>query len=78
MQTFTPEDLLLYIYNETSPEQTANIKAALESDWVLRETFDTLITGQKLLDKVELSPRDEVIKRIMDQAEIAVNQEQSH
>ena len=31
MHNFTPEDLLLYLYNETSPARSAEIKAALES-----------------------------------------------
>lgn len=42
MHNFTPEDLLLYLYNETSPAQTAEIKAALETDWSLREKFEVI------------------------------------
>ena len=34
MHNFTQEDLLQYLYNETSPAQTAAIKAALKQTGV--------------------------------------------
>lgn len=37
MTNFTPEDLLMYLYKESSAEQTAAIETALEKDWTLRE-----------------------------------------
>jgi len=36
MTNFTPEDLLLYLYNETSAKQTEAIESALKKDWTLR------------------------------------------
>lgn len=42
MINFTPEELLLYLYNETSEEQTVAIKRALEQDWTLREKLAVL------------------------------------
>jgi len=50
MHNFTPEDLLQYLYNETSPAQTAQIKAALETDWSLREKFEVITSAQKRLE----------------------------
>ena len=40
MIKFTPEDLVRYLYNETSEQKTASIKAALQTDWNLRESYE--------------------------------------
>ena len=72
MHNFTPEDLLLYLYNETSPEQTAQIKAALESDWSLREKFEVITSAQKRLEALKMSPSKQTIDNILDYAEKAV------
>ena len=42
MTLFTPEDLLLYLYKESSPELTSAIDAALKEDWTLREKMQDL------------------------------------
>ena len=42
MNRFTSEDLLQYLYKETSVEKTVEIKTALETDWALREEFNQL------------------------------------
>ena len=78
MTIFNSEDLLQYLYNETSPNKAAAIKAALETDWSLRETFEMLVSGQKQLEDIKLSPRDEVLKSILAHAEKQVNQLHSH
>jgi hypothetical protein len=57
MTNFTPEDLLLYLYNETSVKQTAAIEAALEKDWTLREKLT-----------VTASPRTEVVLNVLNYA----------
>ncbi len=72
MHNFTPEDLLLYLYNETSTEQTAQIKAALESDWSLREKFEVITSAQKRLEALKMSPSKQTIDNILDYAEKAV------
>ena len=77
MHSFTPEDLLQYLYSETSTEKTAAIKAALESDWSLREKFEVISTGSKRLEKITLSPRKKTIDNILSYAEKAV-EELSH
>ena len=48
MQSFTPEDMLLYLYKETSPELTAAIEEALKKDWTLREKFDVSAHAHRL------------------------------
>lgn len=68
MTNFTPEDLLLYLYNETSAEQTTAIETALEKDWTLREKFNVLKTSMERLDKLTESPRTEVVLNVLNHA----------
>ena len=74
MQNFTPEDLLLYLYQETSPAQTAAIKAALENDWSLREKFEVITTAQSNLNTLKMSPSQQTIDNIWNYAEKAVGE----
>lgn len=68
MNNFTPEDLLLYLYNETSEDQTVAIRKALESDWTLREKLAVLKDSMKRLDTVVESPRTNVVLDILNYA----------
>jgi hypothetical protein len=68
MTNFTPEDLLLYLYNETSVKQTAEIEAALEKDWTLREKLTVLKASMQRLDKIVVSPRTEVVLNVLNHA----------
>ena len=72
MHNFTPEDLLQYLYNETSPAQTAEIKAALETDWSLREKFEVITSAQKRLEALKMSPSQQTVENILNYAEKAV------
>ena len=74
MHNFTPEDLLQYLYKETSQEQTAQIKAALESDWSLREKFEVITSAQKRLEALKMSPSQQTIDNILSYAEKAVTE----
>ncbi len=68
MTNFTPEDLLLYLYKETSSEKTEAITAALQRDWTLREKLEVLIASMKRLDKITQSPRTEVVLNVLNHA----------
>ena len=68
MRNFTPEDLLLYIYKESSPQLTDAIKQALQLDWTLREKFNVLKTATLRLDEIQQSPRTEAILNILNYA----------
>ena len=68
MRNFTPEDLLLYLYKESSPQLTAAITQALELDWTLREKFNVLKTSMLGLDKIQQSPRTEAVLNILNYA----------
>jgi hypothetical protein len=74
MHNFTQEDLLLYLYKETSPAQSAAIKAALENDWSLREKFQMITSAQQQLETIKMSPSQQTIDNILNYAEKAVSE----
>ena len=65
MKNFTPEDLVLYLYNETTPEKSLEITTAMEKDWTLREKFEVLKASIARLDKLIESPRTEVVLNVL-------------
>ena len=65
MPNFTPEDLLLYLYNETTSRQTAAIEKALKKDWTLREKLSVLKTSMQRLEKIKQTPRTEVVLNVL-------------
>ncbi len=75
MHNFTTEDLLQYLYKETSTEKTAAIGVALLSDWGLREKLETLKGTQTELNSVKLfSPRKQTLENILSYAEKSVEE----
>ena len=70
MHSFTLEDLVQYLYNETSQPKAAAIKTALETDWELREKYEVIAAAQKRLQTLRLvSPRKKAIDEILIYAE---------
>lgn len=65
MHHYTPEDLLLYLYNEASPDITAGIEEALKNDWTLREKLAVLKTSKERLNSIVEPPRTEVVLSIL-------------
>lgn len=65
---YTPENLLQYLYKESSAAETAAIEAALETDWTLREKFEVLRKAALQLEKLHYSPRRESILNILQYA----------
>ena len=68
MTIFTPEVLLLYLYNETTIKQTTAIEDALKKDWTLREKLSVLKTSMQRLDKITETPRTEVVLNVLNYA----------
>ncbi|HEX6192654.1 MAG TPA: hypothetical protein VFZ42_09825 [Chitinophagaceae bacterium] len=68
MTNFTPEDLLLYLYKESTPDQTNAIEEALKKDWTLREKLTVLKTSMQRLDKIVVAPRTEVVLNVLNYA----------
>lgn len=78
MTKFTPEELVQYLYNETSMQKTTAIENALETDWDLQESLEFLQTAQKNLEEINLSPRTEAVNRILQHSTKKVGQLHSH
>jgi hypothetical protein len=68
MSLFTQEDLLLYLYKETTPEQTVAITTALASDWTLMEQLNTLKSSTSFLDEELVAPRFEAVLNVLNYA----------
>jgi|GEM_PF-84249 len=68
MTNFTPEDLLLYLYKETSQDETKKIEEALAKDWTLREKLSVLKTSMQRLDKIVQAPRTQVVLNVINHA----------
>jgi hypothetical protein len=56
MTNFTPEDLLLYLYKETSLQQTAEIEQALAKDWALREKLNVFKGFDAKIGQISAGP----------------------
>ncbi len=65
MYSYTPEDLVLYLYNEMEAPRRVALEEALEMDWTLREKLDVLKTTLQRLDRTLEYPRTEVILNIL-------------
>jgi hypothetical protein len=68
MNLFTPEDLLEYYYQETSPERSLLIAEALQNNWALRQKYEVICQAATWLDKSVVSPRAEAVQAILDYA----------
>ncbi len=65
MYLFTPEDLLEYYYQETSPEKSNAIALALDNDWALQQKFDVICQAAERLDKSVRSPRQSSVQSVL-------------
>jgi hypothetical protein len=65
MHQFSPEDLISYLYKETSTQTTADINEALQKDWTLREKLSVLKTSMERLNSITESPRTEIILNVL-------------
>ena len=65
MHNYSPEELIQYLYKETTPETTAAIEQALQQDWTLREKLAVLKTSMERLNSISQSPRTETVLAIL-------------
>ncbi len=68
MINYTNEDLIQYLYQETSEEETKAIEKAIQTDWTLKEQFAALAGAKQDLDKLVKSPRHQSITAILNYA----------
>lgn len=62
---FTPEDLLQYLYKETTPEENIAIEKAMAEDWTLKEKFEVIKKAAQRLTKFTFSPRTESVLNVL-------------
>ena len=65
IKTFTQNDIIRFLYHETSEEENAEIESALLCDSELLEMYQELCLLTKQLDKIEIVPSEKVIKRVV-------------
>ncbi len=65
-KTFTQDELIRYIYRETSDQENNEIENALICDDVILEMYKKLKNTIKQLDKIEKSPSGQIIGKILD------------
>jgi len=68
MAYFKSEDLIQYLYQETSEAEKKAIEKALQTDWNLKEEFDALKATKQGLDTLVSSPRPQSIMAILNYA----------
>lgn len=75
---FTPEELIQYLYKETSPARTAQIEEVLQHDWTLREKLEVLRNTMQALDTPLESPRTEAVMNVLNYARESVSESVQH
>ncbi|MBL7700126.1 MAG: hypothetical protein JNK79_18310 [Chitinophagaceae bacterium] len=75
---FTPEELIQYLYKETSPARTAQIEEMLQNDWSLREKLEVLQNSMQILDTPLESPRTEAVINVLNYARETVTESVQH
>ncbi len=68
---FTQNDLMRYLYGETSREESQIIHALILTDSELYETYNQLLETKKEVDYISQNPSKNVIDKILQYAEIA-------
>ncbi|MBS1735007.1 MAG: hypothetical protein JSS98_00190 [Bacteroidetes bacterium] len=76
MTKITQEDLVRYLYKETSERKTVEITTALQTDYVLRESYNKLLATYQAMNEGKVSPRKEAVDYILKYA--AKKQSQLH
>ncbi len=64
-KNITQDNLIRYIYQETTAEETDLIEEALQSDWELKELYETLVEAKAELSKLQVSPSQKVVDKIL-------------
>ena len=64
-KTFTQNDLIRFIYRETTENEEQEIKRVLSLDSELQLQYRELLLARKTLDKSKLEPSQAAIDRIL-------------
>jgi len=69
MNLITTEDMIRFLYNEMTPDETLQMIAALTTNWKIKVQYEALKASMEELDSLIVAPRRQVIDRIMQYAE---------
>ncbi len=64
-QVFTQNDLLRFVYKESTTVEKAAIKKALSEDWMLKEAYIEIYEAYKALPKATFSPSTNCLNKIL-------------
>ncbi len=64
-KTYSTNDLILYLYNETQLEDNVFIQQSIDLDEKTGEEFSQLVAVHDLLDKVTFNPKQSSVDSIM-------------
>lgn len=65
IKTFTQNDVIRYVYQETSERETREIRKALLCDARLEEIYKEILSVKAELNKAQKNPSDKVINNIL-------------
>jgi len=68
IQTFTQDDLIRYLYHETTEKENREIDKALISDHELQKQYKELVAMKNQLDAVRVEPTEKCISNILNYA----------
>jgi hypothetical protein len=64
-QTFTINDLVRFLYHETSIQESMTLANELAENVILKEQFEDLLEGKSSLERGGFTPSSKVLKNIM-------------
>jgi|GEM_PF-1610873 hypothetical protein len=73
-KNYSEDDLLNYIYKETSPEDSLNISKEIEENDLVRKQYVELLEGIELLNKTYFRPSEISLHNIMAKAKDSLQQ----
>jgi hypothetical protein len=65
IKTFTQNDVIRYIYNETPEEESELIAYTLLTDSQLQTFYDEMLALKKDLNKIDIGPSERAIQNIL-------------
>ncbi len=66
---YTPNDLVRYIYGETSQAENEIIEILLQTDTKFKKLYEQMTSSQHDLDDLMESPSEDVIRKIISSAQ---------
>lgn len=75
---YTSEDLILYIYGETTPEVSEDIKAALAIDSALNYNYQQMVQTLRQLDNLNAEPSEACVDSILSYSKNSASMEEIH